>query len=78
MSRAKNRCPICDKIALAAHDPFCSQACADEDLGRWLGGKYRIPGEPASPEQIAAELENAELEKEEERDDNGHSGQDLN
>jgi hypothetical protein len=23
--------------------PFCSKRCADVDLGRWLGGGYRIP-----------------------------------
>jgi endogenous inhibitor of DNA gyrase (YacG/DUF329 family) len=25
--------------------PFCSPRCKVIDLGRWLGGGYRIPGE---------------------------------
>ena len=39
----KPRCPICGKPAVADHIPFCSVKCADIDLGRWLGGGYRIP-----------------------------------
>lgn len=30
--------------------PFCSERCKLLDLGRWLEGAYRIPGEPVSPE----------------------------
>ena len=42
------RCPICRQVAVERFMPFCSRRCADEDLGRWLGGKYAIPGaEPA-------------------------------
>ena len=40
------KCPICGKPAVQAYRPFCSSACADEDLGRWLGGRYVVPGEP--------------------------------
>ena len=25
--------------------PFCSARCKQIDLGRWLGGAYRIPAE---------------------------------
>jgi endogenous inhibitor of DNA gyrase (YacG/DUF329 family) len=39
----KPRCPICGKPATEAHIPFCSTRCVDIDLGRWLGGEYRIP-----------------------------------
>ena len=39
------KCPICAKPAAPDYRPFCSKACADEDLGRWLGGRYAIPGE---------------------------------
>jgi hypothetical protein len=28
--------------------PFCSKRCADVDLGRWIGGDYRIAGNPAN------------------------------
>jgi hypothetical protein len=34
--------------------PFCSERCRTIDLGRWLSGGYRVPGEPA-PEPDAAE-----------------------
>ena len=26
--------------------PFCSERCRNEDLARWLEGRYRLPGEP--------------------------------
>ena len=43
-------CPICGKPRAAAYRPFCSKRCADVDLGRWLGGRYAIPGTPDSDE----------------------------
>ena len=30
--------------------PFCSKACADIDLSRWLGGRYVVPGERVARE----------------------------
>ena len=44
------RCPICGKPAVQDYRPFCSKACADIDLGRWLGGRYVVPGERVAPE----------------------------
>jgi uncharacterized protein len=44
-------CPICGKRQAAAFRPFCSKACADIDLSRWLGGRYAIPGAPAAPNE---------------------------
>lgn len=45
------KCPICRKPAGKDRWPFCSDACADKDLARWLGGDYRIPtAEPAPVE----------------------------
>jgi endogenous inhibitor of DNA gyrase (YacG/DUF329 family) len=29
--------------------PFCSERCRLLDLGRWIDGDYRVPGEPVSP-----------------------------
>ena len=37
------RCTICGKPAVARFRPFCSNRCADRDLGHWLDGDYRIP-----------------------------------
>ncbi len=32
--------------------PFCSKKCKLADLGNWLDGRYRIPGEPVDPESL--------------------------
>lgn len=44
MSKAarKAKCPMCAKAAVEKFHPFCSKRCADLDLGRWLGGQYRV------------------------------------
>ncbi len=46
----KVSCPICKKdVATGAENgafPFCSSRCKLVDLGAWLDGSYRIPGEP--------------------------------
>ena len=34
---------MCDKETIARYRPFCSQRCADLDLGKWLTGAYAIP-----------------------------------
>mgnify|MGYP001795245429 CR=1 FL=1 len=50
-------CPMCQKETAPKYRPFCSQRCADLDLGRWMTGGYRIeteePPEPgdATPER---------------------------
>ncbi|HMO09697.1 MAG TPA: DNA gyrase inhibitor YacG [Paracoccaceae bacterium] len=44
-------CPVCGKLAAPAYRPFCSRRCADVDLGRWLGGHYRLPGPPAEGDE---------------------------
>ena len=48
VGQSRRRCPICRKPAKQRYRPFCSQRCADVDLGRWIGGDYRIPGAPAN------------------------------
>lgn len=53
----KGKCPICSKpYAIAALAdlptfPFCSERCRLVDLGRWVDGKYVVPGPevPATP-----------------------------
>ncbi len=39
------KCPICGKPRSQDYRPFCSKSCANIDLGRWLGGRYVVPGE---------------------------------
>lgn len=41
--RPRRPCPICKKPSVQKFHPFCSQRCAQVDLGRWLGGTYAIP-----------------------------------
>ena len=43
--RKKRACPICGKPTVETYRPFCSKRCADVDLGRWLDGRYAVPGE---------------------------------
>jgi endogenous inhibitor of DNA gyrase (YacG/DUF329 family) len=45
LSAGPRRCPICGKPPTPRHQPFCTQRCADIDLGRWLKGNYRVPTE---------------------------------
>ena len=45
------KCPICGKPRSEAYRPFCSKHCADIDLGRWLGGRYAVPGAPAASDE---------------------------
>ncbi|AXK42098.1 DNA gyrase inhibitor YacG [Erythrobacter aureus] len=49
-------CPICKKPRSEEHTPFCSTRCRDHDLSRWFGDGYAVPGRPALPEEIAAEV----------------------
>lgn len=54
----KAKCPVCGKPRDPAYRPFCSQRCADIDLGRWLSESYAMPmpdneavGDPDEPER---------------------------
>jgi uncharacterized protein len=42
------KCPICRKPVSPDYRPFCSKHCADIDLGRWLDGRYAVPGQPVA------------------------------
>jgi uncharacterized protein len=56
----RGRCPICRKPAVEKYRPFCSVRCADIDLGRWIGGDYRVAGTPANA--LNSEDEDGETE----------------
>jgi uncharacterized protein len=59
------RCPTCKGTAQKDGNkmfPFCSERCQLVDLGRWLHEEYRVPGEPADPEELA-QLELLEKQK---------------
>lgn len=60
------RCPTCQQPLSARsgrYRPFCSERCKMIDLGRWLDGDYAIAGEPASDEELAADLQQEDSEK---------------
>jgi endogenous inhibitor of DNA gyrase (YacG/DUF329 family) len=45
------KCPTCGKKVEWKDNPFrpfCSDRCRLVDLGRWVEGEYRVPGEPIS------------------------------
>ena len=44
------RCPVCRRPTVPRYRPFCSRRCAEVDLGRWLTGRYAVPGNPALEE----------------------------
>lgn len=53
-------CPTCGKPPIDAQRPFCSARCKHLDLGKWLGGDYRLPTEEeADPEELLAALQNS-------------------
>jgi endogenous inhibitor of DNA gyrase (YacG/DUF329 family) len=50
-----HKCPRCGSVATKDGNkafPFCTARCQLVDLGRWLDEEYRIPAEPADPEEI--------------------------
>ncbi|MGK7867259.1 DNA gyrase inhibitor YacG [Falsiroseomonas sp. E2-1-a20] len=46
-------CPICRRAVTDPASRFCSERCAQVDLGRWLRGDYAIPVEddPLPPDE---------------------------
>ena len=50
--RGRRRCPICSQPTVHRFRPFCSQRCADVDLGRWVKGSYRVPTEEAPEGEV--------------------------
>ena len=44
------KCVRCAQPVQARFRPFCSQRCADLDLGAWLGERYRVPTNETPPD----------------------------
>ena len=44
---AAAKCVRCGHPVQPRHRPFCSQRCADIDLGSWFRGSYRVAGDQA-------------------------------
>ncbi len=55
------RCPICDQLMEGQSTrewpdfPFCSARCRLIDLGRWLGGQYRLTPDEDSQAPVESE-----------------------
>ncbi len=50
------RCRICKRpVPEGAPAPFCSQRCADVDLGAWVTGAYAIPSGASAEDDPDAE-----------------------
>ena len=62
------RCPICDKAMDARGPkewpqwPFCSKRCRLVDLGRWLGGSYRIESSAREEDPDDADADHADAD----------------
>ncbi len=56
-------CPICGKPSLQEFRPFCSRRCANIDLGRWLDGRYAVPGERVSADTVREQEPEDEAEE---------------
>ncbi len=55
MTSTVPHCPCCRRaVQLRSENPcfpFCSQRCRTLDLGKWLGGEYRIAAESADEDE---------------------------
>ena len=60
------KCPTCGEAPAPRHRPFCSQRCAQTDLGRWLSGQYAVPATEEPDSGDLEELESAIAEAVEE------------
>lgn len=49
---AEARCVYCrEKPIDPRFRPFCSERCKLLDLGRWVDGNYRVPGDPVEEQR---------------------------
>ena len=56
-SNGSSLCPVCNKPANKKYRPFCSSRCKLIDLGNWIDGSYRLPGENSPAEAEIIDLE---------------------
>jgi endogenous inhibitor of DNA gyrase (YacG/DUF329 family) len=49
-TKTTRRCPICKAETVRAYQPFCSQRCADIDLGKWFTNAYAVRSAPDDDE----------------------------
>jgi len=57
------KCPTCGKPVERKDNPvrpFCSERCQLVDLGRWVEGEYRVPGEAVPQDRSETGVEDDE------------------
>lgn len=60
------KCPTCHNPVDWQNNPFrpfCSERCQLVDLGKWVEGEYRVPGEPIPPDTVPSPGAPDEMEK---------------
>ncbi|MEE8162344.1 MAG: DNA gyrase inhibitor YacG [Acidobacteriota bacterium] len=57
MKQARRECPTCKETVSKNHpfSPFCSDRCRLLDLGKWLGGRYRVESHQAAEPETEVE-----------------------
>jgi len=62
------KCPTCGNPIEWKDNPvrpFCSERCQLVDLGRWVEGEYRVPGEPIPQDHSGTSTGNNDFESDE-------------
>ncbi len=60
------KCPTCRKETAwenNPHRPFCSERCRLIDLGEWMEGRYRIPGQKVEEDLFNSDQGDEEKKK---------------
>jgi endogenous inhibitor of DNA gyrase (YacG/DUF329 family) len=57
--KSSDACPTCNGPRRSRPEnhayPFCSARCKLADLGNWLGGHYKLGGEPVTGDDMPSE-----------------------
>jgi endogenous inhibitor of DNA gyrase (YacG/DUF329 family) len=60
------KCPTCGKPVEWKDNlfrPFCSERCQLVDLGKWVEGEYRVPGEQLPPDSVQTPTHSDDIDK---------------
>ena len=60
------KCPTCGKPVEWKGNPFrpfCSERCQLVDLGKWVEGEYRVPGDQLPPESVQTPARSDDIDK---------------
>ena len=61
-------CPTCRRSTTYGpsnpYRPFCSPACKNADILAWADEEYRLPGQPADPDEVLEEVKKQQRDEE--------------